>query len=123
MAQYQPLDVLCLGDSCSASEVHEAHKRLAAKYGPQGATPDPKMLERVNRAHDVLSDPQSPYYTRAHTSDSDRQRLQFEMLPPTNRRAIKIQVGIAGVFVACVFFMVVYMALKPMKNVKRAATR
>jgi preprotein translocase subunit Sec63 len=123
LSQFEPLDVLCLPDTCSAQDVTDAFNRLTLKYGPQGPSPDPKMIERVRRAHEVLTDPSSPYYTRAHAGDNERQRLQFDMLPKNHKKALQLHVVLTMILVAGVAWLVIHMALKPMRNVKRAATR
>lgn len=123
LSQYEPLDVLNLDETCSAKEVHAAYNRLVAKYGPQGPSPDPKMVDRVTGAYEVLKDPMSPYYIRAHATDNHRKRLQFDMLPEKQRKAVQFQVVIAAIFVACVGGLIVFMSLQPMKKVRHAATR
>ncbi|RHW67451.1 DnaJ domain containing protein [Trypanosoma brucei equiperdum] len=123
LAQFNPLDVLGLNESCTVDDIDEAFKRMSAKYGPNGPTPNAQMVDRVFRAHEVLKDPASPYYLRAHSSDSDRQRLQFQLLPKRQRRLIKGQAGMLVLFLAGIAMLVISMTFRPVKRMLRAATR
>lgn len=123
LSQFDPIDVLGLEESCSAADIHAAHKRLAAKYGPTGPSPDPKMLQKVTRAHEVLADPSSSYYARAHTSDNERQRLQFEMLPKREKKVFQLHIIGCCVVIFIVAVITINMALQPYKRVHRAAQR
>lgn len=123
LAQYDPLEVLCLSDSCTVSEIDKAHERLAQKYGPGGAFPDEKMAERVRRAHEILKDPASPFYMKAHSSDMDRQRLQFELLPKREKKLLQVHIIFAACLVGGVMLLMINMMLKPMRKGMRAALR
>jgi preprotein translocase subunit Sec63 len=123
LSQFDPLDVLCLDESCSVKDIHEAHKRLTAKYGPTGPSPDTKAVEKVRRAHEVLTDPTSSYYARAHTSDTDRQRLQFEMLPKGQRKVFQFHIVGCVILIGIVACITLTMAMQPYKRVQRAALR
>nr|CCC94674.1 conserved hypothetical protein [Trypanosoma congolense IL3000] len=123
LAQYDPLEVLGLEESCTVDDIDEAFKKMSAKYGPNGPSPNVKMVERVFKARDVLKDPGSPYYLRAHSSDSDRHRLQFQLLPSQQRRFIKFQAGILMSVLAIVALLVISFTFRPMKRMLRAATR
>ncbi|RNF01628.1 uncharacterized protein Tco025E_08544 [Trypanosoma conorhini] len=123
LSQYNPLEVLALEESCTVEEIDEAFKRMSAKYGPNGPCPDAKLLDRVFRAHEILKDPGSPYYLRAHSSDTDRQRLQFQLLPKSKRRLIEVQVGILVLLLVGLAMLVLTLVLRPMKRSIRAATR
>ncbi|KAH9586469.1 hypothetical protein LSM04_004409 [Trypanosoma melophagium] len=123
LSQFDPLDVLALDSNCSVDDIDAAFKRLQSKYAPNGPNPDAKMLDRVCRAHEILKDPGSPYYLRAHASETDRQRLQFQMLPKSKRQLIQIQVGMLMVFLAGIAMLVVSLMVRPVKRSLRAATR
>ncbi|RNF10040.1 hypothetical protein TraAM80_01776 [Trypanosoma rangeli] len=123
LSQYNPLEVLALEESCTVEEIDEAFERMSAKYGPNGPCPDAKLLDRVFRAHAILKDPGSPYYLRAHSSDSERQRLQFQLLPKSKRRLIEVQVGILLLLLVGLAMLVLSLVLRPMKRSIRAATR
>ncbi|KEG14184.1 hypothetical protein DQ04_00581020 [Trypanosoma grayi] len=123
LSQYDPLDVLALDESCTVEEIDAAFKRLSAKYGPNGPCPDPQMVDRVFRAHEILKDPGSPYYLRAHTSEVDRQRLQFQMLPRSKRQLIQLQVGLLMILLVGLAMLVISLMMRPVKRSLRAATR
>lgn len=123
LSQFDPIDVLGLDESCSAQDIHASHKRLAAKYGPTGPSPDAKMFQKITRAHEVLTDPTSSYYARAHTSDSDRQRLQFEMLPKGQKKVFQVHIIGCIIIILIVMVLTINMALQPYKRVHRAAQR
>ncbi|KAF8298483.1 hypothetical protein TcYC6_0075140 [Trypanosoma cruzi] len=123
LSQYNPLEVLDLDESCTVEEIDEAFKRMSAKYGPNGPCPDAQLLDRVFRAHAILKDPGSPFYLRAHSSETDRHRLQFQLLPKSKRRIIEFQVGILVLLLAGLAILVFVLILRPMKRSIRAATR
>lgn len=123
LSQFDPMDVLGVEEGCMVEDIDAAFERLKSKYAANGATPDAKMLERVFQAHEILKDPGSPYYVRAHSSQTDRQRLQFQLLPKNKRRAIEFQVGILLCVLFMALFMLVKLCLAPMKKSLRAATR
>ncbi|ORC91816.1 uncharacterized protein TM35_000054120 [Trypanosoma theileri] len=123
LSQFDPLDVLALNSDCTVDDIDAAFHRLQSKYAPNGPSPDAKMLDRVCRAHEILKDPGSPYYLRAHTSEVDRQRLQFQMLPKSKRQLIQVQVGMLMVLVAGLTMLVISLMVRPIKRSLRAATR
>ncbi|KAG8345866.1 hypothetical protein TRVL_03311 [Trypanosoma vivax] len=123
LAQFDPLDVLGLDESCSVDDIDKAFQRLSAKYAPNGPSPDVKMVDRVFRAHEVLKDPGSPYYLRAHTSEVDRQRLQFQLLPKHHRRMLQVQVAMLMAFLVGLAVLVISLTFRPVKRTLRAATR
>ncbi|EPY42153.1 hypothetical protein AGDE_01770 [Angomonas deanei] len=81
------------------------------------------MVDRVFRAHEILKDPESPYYMKAHSSQVDRQRLQFQLLPKSKRRLIEVQVGILMCVVVGLVVGTILICFQPVKKTKRAALR
>lgn len=123
LTQFDPMDVLGVETDCNISDIDEAGDRLKGKYGPNGTAPDAKMLDRVVRAYDILKDPDSPFYLRAHSSQTDRQRLQFQLLPKSKRRMIEVQVGFLMCVAFTAAFLLVKMSMQPMRRSLRSATR
>ncbi|KAG5476920.1 hypothetical protein LSCM1_05253 [Leishmania martiniquensis] len=123
LTQFDPLEVLDLPPDSTVEDIDAAFERAKAKYGPKGACPDPKMVDRVFRAHEILKDPNSPYYLKAHSSQTDRQRLQFQLLPKSKRRLIELQLCVLMLIVFGVAVLVIKLVLRPINRSMRAATR
>lgn len=123
LSQYDPLEVLGLETDCTVEDIDKAFEERTAFYGPNGKMPDPKKVDRVFRAHEILKDPNSPYYSKAHTTQKDRQRLQFQLLPKGKRRLIEFQVGFLMCVLLGIALLVVELCFRPMKRSLRAATR
>ncbi|EPY33554.1 hypothetical protein STCU_02160 [Strigomonas culicis] len=123
LSQYDPMEVLGIEPDCNVDDIDAAFAAKKALYGPKGRSPDAKMVERVFRAHEILKDPESPYYLKAHSSQTDRQRLQFQLLPKSKRRLIEVQVGILMCIALAIGMMVVAMCFQPVQKAKRAALR
>lgn len=96
---------------------------MKGKYGPNGPCKNPKLLDRVFQAYEILKDPQSPYYARAHVSQSDRQRLQFNLLPKSQRILISIQGFFLAGIALTALVLVVVLSFLPARRSLRAATR
>ncbi|KAG5502784.1 hypothetical protein JKF63_04552 [Porcisia hertigi] len=123
LTQFDPLEVLDLPSDSTLEDIEAAFEKAKAKYGPKGKYPDAKMVDRVFKAYDILKDPDSPYYLKAHSSQTDRQRLQFQLLPKSKRRLIEFQVCFLMLIVLGVAALVINLVLRPMKRSMRAATR
>lgn len=123
LTQFDPLEVLGLESDCTVEEIDAAFERAKAKYGPKGPAADAKMVDRVFRAHEILKDPDSPYYLKAHSSQTDRQRLQFQLLPKSKRRLIEFQVCILMLLAFGVAVLAIKLCFRPMDRSLRAATR
>ncbi|KAK7200401.1 hypothetical protein NESM_000094200 [Novymonas esmeraldas] len=123
LTQFDPLEVLDLPSDSTVEEIDAAFEAAKAKYAPNGKYPDAKMVERVFRAHEILKDPDSPYYLKAHSSQTDRQRLQFQLLPKGKRRFVEFQVALLMLIVFGVAVLVIKLVLRPMNRSLRAATR
>jgi hypothetical protein len=123
LTQFDPLEVLGLEPDCNVEDIDAAFERMKGKYAPNGPSPDAKMVERVFRAHEILKDPDSPYYLKAHSSQTDRQRLQFQLLPKSKRRFIELQVCFLMLIVVGIAVLTVKLILRPMNRSIRAATR
>ncbi|KPA79461.1 putative mitochondrial hypothetical protein [Leptomonas pyrrhocoris] len=123
LTQFDPLEVLGLEPDCNVEDIDAAFERMKGKYAPNGKSPDAKMVERVFRAHEILKDPDSPYYLKAHSSQTDRQRLQFQLLPKSKRRFIEVQVCILMFIVFAIAVLTIKLVLRPMNRSIRAATR
>lgn len=123
LTQFDPMEVLGLEPDCTIEDIDAAFEAAKAKYGANSKCPDAKMVERVFRAHEILKDPDSPYYLKAHSSQTDRQRLQFQLLPKSKRRLIESQVALLMLLVFGVAVLVIKLVLRPMNRSLRAATR
>ncbi|GET89143.1 hypothetical protein, conserved [Leishmania tarentolae] len=123
LTQFDPLEVLDLPSDSTVEDIDAAFEKAKAKYGPKGKYPDAKMVDRVFQAYEILKDPDSPYYLKAHSSQTDRQRLQFQLLPKSKRRLIEFQVCLLMLIVFGVIVLVMRLVLRPMNRSIRAATR
>ncbi|CAG9575065.1 conserved hypothetical protein [Leishmania major strain Friedlin] len=123
LSQFDPLEVLDLPSDSTVEDIDAAFEKAKAKYGPNGKYPDAKMVDRVFQAYEILKDPDSPYYLKAHSSQTDRQRLQFQLLPKSKRRLIEFQVCLLMLIVFGVAVLVMRLVLRPMNRSIRAATR
>lgn len=123
LSQFDPTDVLGIDPDCTIDEIDAAFEKKKAFYAVNGPMPDAKMVNRVFQAHEILKDPNSPYYLKAHTSQTERQRLQFQLLPKNKRRLVELQVAIVMSVLFLGFVLVVKMCFKPMNHSLRAATR
>ncbi|CBZ27624.1 conserved hypothetical protein [Leishmania mexicana MHOM/GT/2001/U1103] len=123
LTQFDPLEVLDLPSDSTVEDIDAAFEKAKAKYGPNGKYPDAKMVDRVFQAHEILKDPDSPYYLKAHSSQTDRQRLQFQLLPKSKRRLVEFQVCLLMLIVFGVAVLVIRLVLRPMNRSIRAATR
>ncbi|CAJ1027481.1 hypothetical protein Q4I30_004530 [Leishmania utingensis] len=123
LMQFDPLEVLDLPSDSTVEDIDAAFEKAKALYGPNGKYPDAKMVDRVFRAHEILKDPDSPYYLKAHSSQTDRQRLQFQLLPKAKRRLIEVQVCVLMLVVFVVALLVIKLVLRPINRSMRAATR
>ncbi|KAL7706416.1 hypothetical protein N2W54_007257 [Lotmaria passim] len=123
LTQFDPLEVLGLEPDCNVEDIDAAFERMKVKYAPNGKTPDAKMVERVFRAHEILKDPDSPFYLKAHSSQTDRQRLQFLLLPKSKRRFIEAQVCVLMFIVFGIAVLTIKLILRPMDRSIRSATR
>ncbi|KPI87310.1 hypothetical protein ABL78_3593 [Leptomonas seymouri] len=123
LTQFDPLEVLGLEPDCNIEDIDAAFERMKGNFGPNGKSPDAKMVERVFRAHEILKDPDSPYYLKAHSSQTDRQRLQFQLLPKSKRRIIELQVCVLMFIALGIAILTIKLILRPMDRSIRAATR
>ncbi|KAG5500119.1 hypothetical protein JIQ42_04454 [Leishmania sp. Namibia] len=123
LTQFDPLEVLDLPSDSTVEDIDAAFEKAKAKYGPKGKFPDAKMVDRAFRAYEILKDPDSPYYLKAHSSQTDRQRLQFQLLPKSKRRLIELQLCLLMLVVFVVAVLVIKLVLRPMNRSMRAATR
>lgn len=123
LTQYDPLDVLGLDTDCTVEDIDAAFEKMKAQYAPNGPTPNAKMVDRAFRAHEILKNPDSAYYAKAHTSQTDRQRLQFQLLPKGQRRLVQGQVVVLMSFAFIIFFLTIKVCFSPITKPLRAATR
>ena len=123
MSTYNPIAVMELDEEATAKDIEKAYTNLVAKYGPKATKPDTKKMERIERAYEILKDTTSPFYTKAHASDQNRQRLQLEMLPKKQQRMVQIQLFVLCSLVAFGILLFLKTAFMPMQKGLRAATR
>lgn len=123
MSTFNPLSVMGLDEEATAKDIEKAYTALQAQHGPKATKPDTKKMERIDRAYEILKDTTSPFYTKAHASDQNRQRLQLEMLPKKQQRIVQIQLFVLCSIVAFGFLIFLKTAFMPMQKGLRAATR
>ena len=119
LAQYCPLDVLGLVEGESSlrniTRAYEAKKKTHLG--------DKSSIDLVERAYNVLTDPQSPYYAKQTWQQGHRQRLLVELLPTTQRRQVKFYAYLWGSIGTVAAVMIMYAFLHPIVKIWRAATR
>lgn len=123
MSTYNPISVMGLDEEATAGDIEKAYVSLGEQYGPKAKKPDTKKMERIDRAYEILKDTTSPFYTKAHASDQNRQRLQLEMLPKKQQRVVQVQLFILCTMVAFGLLLFLKTAFMPMQKGLRAATR
>ena len=121
LSQYDPLDVLMLNESVQRSDVEAAYTSLCSEYGPQGKRPDPKKLERVQQAYEILKDSSSIYYQRAQAREDFKHRLAYQFLDVGHRRMAQLRATFAFILLGAVFIGSLGFAFQPFKKIQRAA--
>lgn len=89
---FDPYGVLGLNAGASPEVVRAAYRALARKHHPDnGAEPDAERMVRINRAHEILSDPARRRAWNAETqrrrdAEAQRQRAQTGPRPGSAQR-------------------------------------
>ena len=123
LSTHNPFTILGIEETSDLQQIKDAHKRLIQYYAPHGPKPNKTKFELVQKAHDVLTTPTSPYFTKARPNDYERHKLSLQLLSKPQRNFVKLQAGVAMGVVAFFFFMTVYIMMLPTKKAIRAVTR
>ncbi len=119
LSQYNPMEELGLYEGvCDIKQIVKAYEEKKKTF--KG---DKVMIERIERAFNVVTDPKSPYFERLTWQQGYRQRLMIELLPKDQRRAAKGYAYFWGTIGAIAILFFIYSFIHPIKKIWRAATR
>jgi hypothetical protein len=121
LSQFEPLDVLGLDELAQRADVERRYVQLKSELGPQGARPDPRRLERVEQAFEILRDPKSIYYTRAVSDEEFKHRLAFQFTDSRGKLVMKVRTLSVFLAVIAFVFATLRLAIHPYTKVRRAA--
>ena len=122
--QYDPLQVLGLPQTTdSAAVVTKAYEAAKAEAGPTGKSPNKTRMERVQKAYDIIMDPQSVFYSKAGVSDQSRKALMLDVMPRASGALLRFQAGVGTILLTIGCFAFFYTILFPVIKMGRAASR